>query len=155
MNVLVLAPNTAHTHGDRMQSGMFGGAAAMSLCAAFVAQYVAPVLRPTQSTFKQLEHTTQAALEAAVLGLSKSMLDMPLSAKLRRCVERIVPAQRVQEVVELAGDRAERRCVVVARTAHALQRKRERVLEAGITFAPCPPEQRARPHTGRQCPWRS
>ncbi len=91
-----------------------GGAVAMMLALGFVALYIWPVLRLTQQAFVRLEHTTEQALEAArlkaqflanmsheirtpmnaVVGLSKLMLNMALSQKLRRYAEMIDASSR-------------------------------------------------------------
>ncbi|MET0287162.1 MAG: ATP-binding protein [Polyangiales bacterium] len=91
-----------------------GGGVAMLLALGFVALYIWPVLRLTQQAFVRLEHTTEQALEAArlkaqflanmsheirtpmnaVVGLSKLMLGMTLSDKLRRYAEMIDASSR-------------------------------------------------------------
>jgi signal transduction histidine kinase/DNA-binding response OmpR family regulator len=91
-----------------------GGGLAVLLAFGFVALYIWPVLRLTQHAFVRLEHTTEQALEAArlkaqflanmsheirtpmnaVVGLSKLMLGMPLSTKLRRYAEMIDASSR-------------------------------------------------------------
>jgi signal transduction histidine kinase/CheY-like chemotaxis protein/HPt (histidine-containing phosphotransfer) domain-containing protein len=91
-----------------------GGGVAMLLALGFVALYIWPVLRLTQHAFVRLEVTTEQAVEAArlkaqflanmsheirtpmnaVVGLSKLMLNMPLSDKLRRYAEMIDASSR-------------------------------------------------------------
>jgi signal transduction histidine kinase/DNA-binding response OmpR family regulator len=100
--------------GQLSLTAFAGGGVAMLLALGFVALYIWPVLRLTQQAFVRLEHTTEQALEAArlkaqflanmsheirtpmnaVVGLSKLMLGMTLSDKLRRYAEMIDASSR-------------------------------------------------------------
>jgi signal transduction histidine kinase/DNA-binding response OmpR family regulator len=83
--------------------------AALLLALGFVALYIGPLLAVTENAFRQLERTTELALESArlksqflanmsheirtpmngVLGMTRLMLDMHIEPKLRRYVETI------------------------------------------------------------------
>lgn len=82
---------------------------ALLLALGFVTLYIGPLLKVTETAFRQLERTTKVALESArlksqflanmsheirtpmngVLGMTRLMLDMKLEPKLRRYVETI------------------------------------------------------------------